>query len=93
MRELARHILDDDKSELGNVHSQASVEAMLKQAKDKIAEVSGISDDILKGKQKQMMGTVQGGPKLVMHEPSDGTRVENKTSVGKIPYMHRNPAV
>jgi hypothetical protein len=93
VRELARLVLSDDSSHLGNVHSQASVEAMLKQAKDKIAEVSTIADAKINGTTQQQMGRVEGGPKLVMHEPSDGTRVENKTAVNNLPYMHRNPAV
>ncbi len=32
-------------------------------------------------------------PVIITHQSGDGSRLENKNSVDKIPYMHRNPAV
>ena len=65
---------------------------MLKQAKDKIATVAAVSDAKLNGVDKQVMGTVHGGPNIVVHEPAEGQRVGDK-GVNNLPYMHRNSAV
>jgi len=91
LKELAKLVLDNDGT-LGGVHSQASVESMLKQAKEKIATCAAASDLKMNGSEEQKMGTVQGGPNIVMHEPSEGKRVGDK-GVANLPYMHRNPAV
>lgn len=89
---LAKSVLDD--ADLGNVHSQASVESMLKQAKDKIAVVAKVAEATLRPDGgKQNMGVVEGGPNIVLHEPNEGQRVEGKNTVSNLPYMHRNPAV
>ena len=91
LKELAKLVLDNDGT-LGGVHSQASVESMLKQAKEKIATCAAVSEAKINGADKQEMGAVQGGPNIVLHEPNEGKRVGDK-GVANLPYMHRNPAV
>jgi len=98
IKQIAKLVLEED-SEMSKVHSTQSVQSMLKQAKDKIATVKRAAD--LKynpaDKKPSQLGNVTGGPQIVVHEPSEGTRVggigEGKNGVSNLPYMHRNPAV
>jgi hypothetical protein len=32
-------------------------------------------------------------PIIVVHEPNEGSRLEVKNALSKLPYMNRNPAV
>jgi hypothetical protein len=86
--ELAKLVLDEN-SELGAVQSKASVTSMLQQAKDKIAS---IQEEKKGGDVKSGQTEVSGGPTVVVHEPSEGTRVEGKNTASNLPYIRRNPA-
>lgn len=93
---LAKSMLDTDEGVLDKgVHSQSSVTSMLKQAKEKIALVAIAAD----AKKTAAMGKqpaeskIIGGPTIVVHEPSEGTRIDGKQTVSNLPYQHRNPAV
>jgi len=98
IKHIAKLVLEED-SEMNAVHSTKSVQSMLKLAKEKIATVKLAAD--LKynpaDKKPSALGSVTGGPNIVVHEPSEGTRVggigEGKNGVSNLPYMHRNPAV
>jgi hypothetical protein len=32
-------------------------------------------------------------PVIIVHDPSEGSRLEVKNALSKLPYMNRNPAV
>jgi len=91
----ARAVLDEDE-EMGAVHSKRSVAAMLAAAKEKIANVA---DTVKATKAAQLAklepheAKVTGGPVIVVHEPSEGTRIDGKQTVSQLPYQHRNPAI
>lgn len=93
---IAKLVLDEDGGLDKGVHSQSSVTSMLKQAKEKIASVSASVAEakaIKEGKNGPSESKVHGGPVIVVHEPSEGTRIEGKQTVSNLPYQHRNPAV
>ena len=94
IKEIAKLVLEED-SDMKAVHSQASVQSMLKLAKDKIATVKQAADAKYNPSDKTPngVGKVSGGPQIVVHEPSEGTRIDGKNTVSNLPYMHRNPAV
>lgn len=80
----AKELLQGDE-EMQNVHSSKSVTAMMKAARDKIVDEKG------KGQVKPSFAANE--PLIVVHDPSEGTRLEAKNAVSNLPYMHRNPAV
>ena len=91
----ARAVLAEDE-DMASVHSKRSVAALLAAAKEKIANVT---DTVKATKAAQLAALepkeakVTGGPIIVVHEPSEGTRIDGKQTVSQLPYQHRNPAV
>lgn len=91
----ARAVLAEDE-ELGSVHSKRSVASMLAAAKEKI---SNVAETVRAHKALELaqlepkVAKVTGGPVVVVHEPSEGTRIDGKHGVSQLPYQHRNPAV
>jgi hypothetical protein len=91
----ARAVLADDE-EMSAVHSKRSVAAMLASAKEKIAHVA---ETVKATKAAELAALepkearVTGGPVIVVHEPSEGTRIDGKQTVSNLPYQHRNPAI
>ena len=94
LQNIAKLMLAED-TELSAVHSQQSVQNMLKMAKEKIATVKGVADAKYNpdSQKPKGMGNISGGPQIVLHEPNEGMRIDGKNSVSNLPYMHRNPAV
>ena len=93
---VASALLDADEGGMGNVHSKKSVASMLLAAKEKIANVAN-SVAMHRAAAVESEGKearVTGGPIIVVHEPSEGTRINGgKETVSNLPYQHRNPAV
>ena len=93
INELAKLVLEEN-SDMGAVQSKASVTSMLQQAKDKISNIQQDKKDL------DSAGTitvadecvVSGEPPIVVHEPSEGARVEGKNTASNLPYIRRNPA-
>lgn len=91
----ARAVLAEDE-EMSAVHSKRSVAAMLASAKEKIAHVA---ETVKATKAAELAALepkearVTGGPVIVVHEPSEGTRIDGKQTVSNLPYQHRNPAI
>lgn len=90
----AKALLGDDE-DMSAVHSTKSVVALLKQAKDKIGSVhdAALANRIASSPQQPAEPKVSNEPRIVVHEPSDGARLEVKQDISKLPYMHRNPSV
>jgi len=89
----AKALLGDDE-DMSAVHSTKSVVALLKQAKDKIGSVHDAAlANRLASSQQLAEPKVSNEPRIVVHEPSDGARLEVKQDISKLPYMHRNPSV
>lgn len=63
--------------------------SMILKAKEKINSVS----TSVKPNPVLTEPTVYNEPKIVVHEASEGSRLENKKSISKLPYMNRNPAI
>ena len=78
------HAGDD---ELQAIHSTKSVVAMIKAAREKGNK--GVSSD---GVVVDTSAT-KNEPVIVVHEPSEGSRVDGKNTVSNLPYLRRNPAV
>lgn len=89
--QTAKALLEDDEN-MQNVHSTKSVVAMLKAAKDKISVVQ-TSVQRSAGTMVPIESTVSNEPKVVIHDPAEGSRLEGKNAVSNLPYMHRNPAI
>lgn len=85
----AEDIMEQDEG-ISKVHSKTSVTSLLQKAKDKIASIT-------EGHEINNMAppsvTVTGEPPIVVHEPSEGQRINGKQTVSNLPYQHRNPAV
>ena len=75
---------------ISKVHSKTSVTTLLQKAKDKIAS---ITEGHAINKMAPHEVTVTGEPPIVIHEPSEGQRINGKQTVSNLPYQHRNPAV
>lgn len=92
INELAKLVLEEH-SDMGAVQSKASVTSMLQQAKDKIANIQQDKKD-LDGATLKVADecVVSGEPPIVVHEPSEGARVEGKNTASNLPYIRRNPA-
>jgi len=91
----ARAVLAED-DDMGAVHSKRSVAAMLASAKEKISNVAETvratkAAELAKLEPKE--AKITGGPVIVVHEPSEGTRIDGKQTVSNLPYQHRNPAI
>jgi hypothetical protein len=63
---------------------------MLKAAKEKI---SYVQNTMKTANLPAVEATVTNEPKVVLHEPNEGARLEGKNTVSNLPYMHRNPAI
>lgn len=85
----AKALLGEDEG-MNSVHSTKSVVALLKAAKEKI---NNISETVKLPSITSAEPKVFNEPKIVVHEPNEGTRLEAKNNVNNLPYMHRNPAV
>jgi len=89
----AKALLGDDE-DMSAVHSAKSVVALLKQAKDKIATVHDAAlANRLALQVQPAEPKVNNEPRIVVHEPNEGARLEVKQDISKLPYMHRNPSV
>lgn len=66
-----------DVPSLRAVHSTQSAAALLKAARDKGRGTSQVTNE----------------PLIAIQSDCDGTRLEAKNDISKLPYMHRNPAV
>jgi hypothetical protein len=97
--EAAKRLLQEEEAAgLQDVHSAKSVAALLKAAMGKIGQVKQGAQTLL-----QARGIVEATglqepvvinePKIVVHDPDEGTRLSGKNTVSNLPYMHRNPAV
>lgn len=87
--EAAKAVLLSDE-EMQAVHSTKSVAAMVKAARDKYTTATSkkkASDGVA------LDNRASNGPLIVVHEPSEGTRLEGKNNVSNLPYIHRNPAI
>lgn len=83
-------VLLGEEEDIQAVHSTKSVVQLLKNAKDKIQSVQ---QQVRPPPSYPAEPKVANEPKVVIHEPNQGARMEEKKSVNKLPYMHRNPAV
>lgn len=90
INDLAKLVLDEN-SDMGAIQSKASVTSMLQQAKDKIATIQQEKKDADALKVSDEC-VVSGEPPIVVHEPSEGARVEGKNTASNLPYIRRNPA-
>lgn len=88
----ARALLQEDE-EMQAVHSAKSVAKLLATAKDKIDEVRVSVESNDPNASHSVSPQVFNEPKVVVHDSSEGARLEGKTAVRNLPYMHRNPAV
>jgi len=89
----AKALLGDDE-DMSAVHSAKSVVALLKQAKDKIATVHDAAlANRLALQVQPAEPKVNNEPRIVVHEPNEGARLEVKQDISKLPCMHRNPSV
>jgi len=68
-----------DRSDLNfrSVHSAQSAAALVRASKEKDEEGPRVMNE----------------PKIVKYEQTEGSRLENKLDISKLPYMHRNPAL
>ena len=80
---------EDEAGSLVAVHSAKSVASLLQQAKGKIAALQ--QHAALPAAPAEPKVSLE--PRIVVHEPSDGARLEAKHDISKLPYMHRNPSV
>lgn len=87
--QAARQLLQEDEDMQG-VHSTKSVSVLLKNAKEKI---NNVSKSVAKGPTDPIEFKVTNEPVIVTYDPSEGTRLEQKNAIRNLPYMHRNPAV
>ena len=87
----------DGDEDMQAVHSNKSVAAMLSQAKEKIASVALSSAQALEQRSGAAVEPkalkIAHMPVIVTHEPGEGSKLEAKNAINKLPYMHRNPAV
>jgi len=87
--QVARALLQDEE-DMQAVHSTRSVASLLRQAKDKIEAVrASVNPDPSFPTEHRVLNE----PKVVFHDPSEGTRLHGKNEISNLPYMHRNPAV
>jgi hypothetical protein len=84
----AKALLEGDE-ELGTVHSQKSVTALMRAARDQATKRN--DPKRLQGQAKA--SDVYNEPLVVVHDPKEGAHLDAKKDVNKLPYMHRNPAV
>lgn len=75
---VASKLLDDDPN-VGAIHSKKSLTAMAGKVMDTIPEYT------------QEPAVAE--PRVVLHTDDSGARLEVKSHIAKLPYMHRNPAV
>eukprot|EP00428_Durinskia_dybowskii_P078293 CAMPEP_0170358512 /NCGR_PEP_ID=MMETSP0117_2-20130122/2267_1 /TAXON_ID=400756 /ORGANISM="Durinskia baltica, Strain CSIRO CS-38" /LENGTH=387 /DNA_ID=CAMNT_0010612725 /DNA_START=110 /DNA_END=1273 /DNA_ORIENTATION=+ len=85
----ARALLQEE-DDMQAVHSAKSVAALLKTAKDKIAQVKAA---VQPPPPSNGEPRVTNEPLIVVHDPNEGSRLEVKNALSKLPYMNRNPAV
>lgn len=88
----AKAVLQSDE-QISAVHSTQSVAAMVKQAREKFTQSSLKSKNYGASEGKVLEAKVSGEPLIVVHEQSDGVRLEGKNTVSNLPYIHRNPAI
>ncbi|KAJ1392409.1 hypothetical protein B484DRAFT_281839 [Ochromonadaceae sp. CCMP2298] len=84
----ARALLQEEE-DLQAVHSAKSAAALLKAAKEKIALVAAAMHNAAPPSQPRILNE----PVVIMHEPSEGARLNGKNEISNLPYMHRNPAI
>jgi hypothetical protein len=98
-----------DEGEIQAVHSAKSVVQLLQNAKEKIRSVQQASRPLGTPAEPKvqnevsvlifcfctviLIGLSNPQPKVVIHDPNEGARLEEKKNVNKLPYMHRNPAI
>ena len=87
---LAARALLHEEEEMQAVHSTKSVAAMLKLAKDKI---EAVRVSVKPGTPPPLEPRILNEPVIVVHEPSEGSRLTGKNEISNLPYMHRNPAI
>lgn len=87
--EAAKKLMEqEDAQGLQDIHSAKSVAMMLNAAKAKIEEISAG-----RAPQQGKDPVIINEPKIVVHDPEEGTRLNGKNEISNLPYMHRNPAV
>lgn len=75
---VASRVLSENKG-LGAVHSQKSVAAITAKKMEAISE--------------EPKSSAVPEPRIVSHPDDEGTRLANKSTIQKLPYMNRNPSV
>ena len=88
----AKAVLQSDE-QISAVHSTQSVAAMVKQAREKFTQSGLKTKNYGASEGKVLEAKVSGEPLIVVHEQSDGVRLEGKNTVSNLPYIHRNPAI
>lgn len=90
MAMMAARALLQEEEDMQAIHSTKSVAAMLKLAKDKI---EAVRVSVKPGTPPPSEPRVLNEPKIVIHEPNEGARLNGKNEISNLPYMHRNPAI
>ncbi len=83
-KSIANSVLSSESS-IGSIHSKKSLSALVSKAKERISEMPPIvEDEEEKAVPPPVLSTVT---------DDNGARMIEKKSIGKLPFMKRNPAL